>query len=89
MAILFRVLLISLVVYLVVKLVRDSMSPPKEEDKTVRSNDKARKVSRDVGEYVEYEEVKEGNGQSAKDEGHTGESTSRVSDKSKKTRDFR
>ncbi len=99
MAILFRVLLISLVVYLVVKLVRDSMTPPKEEDKTVRSKDKSRKVSKDVGEYVEFEEL-EGKEKKAKSEGRTSESSgkeqrtgskesSRVSDKNMGTRDFR
>jgi len=88
MAILFRVLLISLLIYLVVKLVRESLSGPGEEDKNVKSTDKSRKVSKDVGEYVDFEEV-DGKGQRAKDEGRTSERTSRVSDKGKKSRDFR
>ena len=67
MAILFRVLLISLLIYLVVKLVREYLAGPKEEDQNIKSKDKARKVSKDVGEYVDFEEVN-GEGQRAKEE---------------------
>lgn len=100
MAILFRVLLISLVVYLVVKLVRDSLSPPGKQDNTVKPDDRSRKVSKDVGEYVDFEETDKDKGRTTKDEGRRGESSdkeqragsresSRVSDKKSGTRDFR
>jgi flagellar biosynthesis/type III secretory pathway M-ring protein FliF/YscJ len=89
MALLFRVLLIALLIYLVVKLVRETMAGPEEEDQKVRSSDKARKVSKDVGEYVDFEEINEGERRKAKDERRTSEKTDRVSDKERGTRDFR
>ncbi len=99
MTILIRVLLFALLIYLIIKMIREFLAGPKEEDTNVKSSAKERKVSRDVGEYVDFEEVKEGKGQRAKGEGHTGERTgkeqgagskgSRVSDKGRGTRDFR
>lgn len=83
MAILFRLFFISLLVYLVWKLIRDFMSGPKEEEKKVKTSVKDRKVSKEAGEYVEFEEVKKDKGQTTKDKGK------RVSDKDRGTRDYR
>ena len=73
MAILFRVLLFALLIYLIVKMIREFLPGPGRKMTNVKSSGKERKVSRDVGEYVDFEEVNEGKGQSAKGEGRTGE----------------
>lgn len=91
MAILFRVLLISLLIYLVVRMVREWMAGPPDKEEKVKTSAKSRTVSKDVGEYVDFEEIKKEKGerQTTKDERGTGEKGSRVSDKRKGTRDFR
>lgn len=95
MTILFRVLLFALLIYLIIRMIREFLTGPKEEDTNVKSSAKERKVSRDVGEYVDFEEVKEGKGQRTNGEGGTGKEQgagskgSRVSDKNRGTRDFR
>ncbi len=53
-----RFLLFAVVFYLLIKLVRDIMRGGKKEEKVKSSTDK-RTVSKDVGEYVDYEEVKD------------------------------
>ena len=62
MALLFRLLLISLLIYLVVKLVRDTIYGSDKGDRDLKSDGSSRKVSRDTGEYVDYEEVKDDEG---------------------------
>ena len=54
-----RILLIAILIYLVVRLVNQFLSGPKQDDKSNVNNKKSRdkKVSRDVGEYVDYEEL--------------------------------
>ena len=52
-----RLILIAILVYLVVKLVRDVAGGSQSSNSSSGGND--RKVSRDVGEYVDYEEVKD------------------------------
>lgn len=55
---LFRFLLFAVIFYLLVKLVREIMRGGKKEEK-VKSSTEKRTVSKDVGEYVDYEEVKD------------------------------
>ncbi|GEM_PF-1450116 len=90
MVVLFRFLLFAFLIYLIVRMIRGFMSGPRQEDTNMKAGGKERRVSRDVGEYVDFEEVNEAKEQREKgEEGHTGKGTSRVSDKSNKTRDFR
>jgi hypothetical protein len=58
--ILIRYLLIGLIVYLLVRsFVRFGDGPDKRQD-GIKSNDKqaGKKVSKEIGEYIDYEEVK-------------------------------
>jgi hypothetical protein len=58
--ILIRYLLIGLIVYLIVRsLVRFGGGPDRKQDGN-KSNDKqaGKKVSKEIGEYIDYEEVK-------------------------------
>jgi hypothetical protein len=58
--ILIRYLLIGLIIYLLVRLlVRFGEGPDKRQD-GFKSNDKraGKKVSKEIGEYIDYEEVK-------------------------------
>jgi hypothetical protein len=90
MAVLFRVFLIALIIYLVVRMIRQFMEGPSKQDTNVKSPGRERKVSRDVGEYVDFEEV-DGEGRRAKGEekGAGSRGSSRVSDKERGTRAFR
>jgi len=52
-----RILLFSVLFYLIIKLIRDFMSGPSDKSK-VKADSSKRSVSKDVGEYVDYEEIK-------------------------------
>ena len=58
--ILIRYLLIGLIVYLLVRLFARFGSGPDKRQDGVKSNDKhaGKKVSKEIGEYIDYEEVK-------------------------------
>ena len=56
----FRVILFGILLYLVIKLINQFVSGLRGKDPEVDKNqdkDKGRKVSKDVGEYVDYEDV--------------------------------
>jgi hypothetical protein len=62
MALLFRIFLIGLLVYLVLRTIssfgaRTGNSDTRERDNRTNAQGKKRGVSKDVGEYVDYEEV--------------------------------
>jgi hypothetical protein len=57
MAVLFRFLLFAVLIYLIVRMIRKFFSAPKEDDKNVKTSSNGRKVSKDVGDYVDYEEI--------------------------------
>ena len=82
MAVLFRLFLFAILIYLIVRMIREFLSSPKQDDSKMSSSPRERKVSKDVGEYVEFEEIN-GKEQGAKSK------ESRASDKEKNTRDFR
>ncbi len=63
MAILFRFFLIALLIFLIVRMVREFFSGPKD-DGNVKPSSAGRKVSKKAGEYVDYEEVKDKKGRS-------------------------
>lgn len=56
-----RILLYGLIFLLVIRMVNSAFSPKPEEKKksNVKANKaKKKRVSKDIGEYVDYEEVK-------------------------------
>ena len=67
MAILFRFLLFAILIYLVVRMIREFMAGPKDDD-NLKKGSEGRKVRKDAGEYVDYEEVKR-KGKRTKDNG--------------------
>lgn len=52
-----RFVLFFVLSYLVIKLIRDFISGGKKKEEKLKDSDNSRKVSKDVGEYVDYEEV--------------------------------
>ncbi len=57
--ILFRVALICLIIYLIVKSFGrfGKNEPPVTDQKPENKNDGTKKISKEIGEYVDYEEV--------------------------------
>ena len=56
----FRLILFAILFYLVVRLIKQFMSPSvnKKEEK-IKGSNSTRKVSKDVGDYVDFEEINE------------------------------
>lgn len=57
MVVLFRLLLFAGLIYLIVRMVRQFFAAPEQDNKNVKTSTKGRKVSKDVGDYVDYEEL--------------------------------
>lgn len=55
----FRIFLFALLVYLLVRMVRQFFDGGKDDDNDIRNSGGGKKVSDDTGEYVDYEEIKE------------------------------
>ena len=59
MSLLIRIILIGTVIYLIFKSFADYARTPEEEHRTEprKPENKIKKISKEVGEYVDYEEV--------------------------------
>ncbi|MFN2379489.1 MAG: hypothetical protein ABR519_04675 [Bacteroidales bacterium] len=53
-----RIILIAVLIYLVVRLIRQFFNGGGGDGPTINNRSEGKKVSDDTGEYVDYEEVK-------------------------------
>ena len=57
----FRLILFAILIYLLVRLVKQFLSPAgKEKEDKINYSSSARKIRKDVGDYVDFEETDKG-----------------------------
>lgn len=54
-----RIILFGLLIYLIIRMIRQFFDGGDKNDKNINSQGGGRKVSDDTGEYVDYEEIKD------------------------------
>ena len=54
-----RIILFGLLIYLIIRMIRQFFDGGDNNDKNISNSGGGRKVSDDTGEYVDYEEIKD------------------------------